>query len=374
VPAAARNKLHREPVADRPDVELRIHTPPDGEPELAEVAFPGGTQVGQAIEYLFQQLGELPAGPDPCWEEAEERLVGRWRTTAGGERGFLGDGVHALIADGEVAAVEFDRSARWNRHRGAAWVRRHARRSGPGRTVRLDTPHRMVAGLAEVVGELLGGAYSGPPSNGAPPCVEFVPVPGANGRNGSPAGAGLETNLADGLQRGRLPPEFVDLPVTGLVNIAEARTIVRELQRLDAGAGPIAVLALTTAQADLVRRLVRTTPNVPADVVVTTPSEFRHREAGTVIVSFVRSHTHRAVPYGDEPDWLPQALARGRRRLVLVGDPGTLARRADWDGPLEHLDGPAARRERDLVRQLVRYLHGRGRFSRAFRLCPGTPP
>jgi hypothetical protein len=375
VPAADRSRLDREPVADRPDVELRIHTPRGGEPELAEVAFPPGTPVARAAEYVFQQLGELPAGADPRWEDTPDRLVARWRIASPSGTADLGDGVRAAVGDTSVAAVEFDPAAGWDRERAAAWVRRHAGRCGPGRTVRLDTPHRMTPGLAEVVGELLGvGSYSGPPSNGAPPCVEFVPVPGTStGRNGQSVGAGLESDLADGRQRGRLPQDLADLPVTGLVNVTEARAVVRVLQQAGTDAGPVAVLALTAAQADLLRRLVRTTAGLPAHVVVTTPPEFRHREAGTVVVSLVRSHAHRAVPYGDEPDWLPLALGRGRRRLVLVGDPGTLARRAEWDGPLDHLDGPAARRERDLVHHLVRYLHGRGRFARAFRLCPGSP-
>ena len=68
------------------------------------------------------------------------------------------------------------------------------------------------------------------------------------------------------------------------------------------------------------------------------------------------------------------ALARGRERLILVGDPGTLARRAQWDGPLDHLDAAAARRERDLVGHLLGYLHGRGRHARAVRLLEGPPP
>src|SRR5439155_1534455 len=130
----------------------------------------------------------------------------------------------------------------------------------------------------------------------------------------------------------------------------------------DAAPGPVAVLALSAAQADLIRRLARDLPALPPGLTVTAPPAFRQREADTVVVSLVRSHAHRAVPYGDEPDWLPLALARCRRRLVLVGDPGTLARRAEWDGPLDHLDGAAARRERELVHHLVRYLHGRGRF------------
>ncbi|HEY1378996.1 MAG TPA: AAA domain-containing protein, partial [Gemmataceae bacterium] len=379
VPPARRDRLDREPVADRPDVELRIHTPPGGVPELAEVVFPAGTPVARAAEYVFKELGELPtpAGVEPRWEDDPDRLAARWRNGSA-TVADLGGGVRGVLADGPggwaTGGVEFDRAAGWDRDRATDWVRRHAGRHGPGRAVRLETPHRMAAGLAEVVGDLLGlGAYQMPPANGAAPCVEFVPVPGATG-NTRPGGAGLETDLADGRQRGRLPPDVDGLPQRGVVNVAEARAVVRVLQQLPADAGPVAVLALSAAQADLIRRLVRGTPGVPADVVVGTPPVLRQREAATVVVSLVRSHTHRAVPFGDEPDWLPLALARGRRRLVLVGDPGTLARRAEWDGPLDHLDGAAARRERDLIHHLVRYLHGRGRFARAFRLCPGTPP
>ena len=107
--------------------------------------------------------------------------------------------------------------------------------------------------------------------------------------------------------------------------------------------GPVAVLASPADQADLIRRLARNT-RMPAGVVIPTPPTIRHREAGTVVVSLVRSDEHRAVPFGEEPDWFPLALAHGRRRLILVGDPGTLARRAEWDRPLDHLDAAAARR------------------------------
>jgi hypothetical protein len=180
VPAAARGKLDREPVADRPTIELRIHTPVGGEPELAEVAFPAGTTVVQAVEYVFQELGELAAAGEPSWEETAERRIARWRTGTATATANLGDGVRALVIDAGVIAVEFDRAAGWDRERSTAWVRRHAGRCGPGRAVRLETPHRMAPGLAEVVGELLGaGSYLGPASNGAAPCVEFVPVPSA---------------------------------------------------------------------------------------------------------------------------------------------------------------------------------------------------
>ena len=66
------------------------------------------------------------------------------------------------------------------------------------------------------------------------------------------------------------------------------------------------------------------------------------------------------MSYGDEPSAAALALTRARQRLVLVGDPGTLARRAQWDGPLEHLDADAAKREREWVAALVRLLQGNG--------------
>lgn len=131
VSPAARGRLSREPVADRPDVELRL----DG-PELAEVVFPVHTPVAKAVEYLFQQLGELPAGPDPAWEETSERLVARWQCGSSSVA-ELGDGVRAVVTDAAIAAVEFDRAAGWDRDRASAWVHRHAGRCGPGRTVKL---------------------------------------------------------------------------------------------------------------------------------------------------------------------------------------------------------------------------------------------
>jgi hypothetical protein len=42
--------------------------------------------------------------------------------------------------------------------------------------------------------------------------------------------------------------------------------------------------------------------------------------------------------------------------LILVGDPGTLTRRCQWEAALDHLDEPTAARERDLLRQLIRAL------------------
>jgi hypothetical protein len=304
----------------------------------------------------------------------------------------LADGVREHIAERPAGwvtcALEFDRTAGWDRLRAEAWVRQHVGRHGPGRTARLDTPHRMAPALAGIVAELLGSdAYGASADSDGAVRVEFMPVPalGDGRRNGHAprlppeprGGAGLEIDLADARQHARLSDELrAVLPGRGLVNAAEAEAVVRLLARLvaDGSPGPVAVLALSAAQAELIRRLARSAPRLPAGLVIGVPPALRQREAGTVVVSLTRSHTHRAVFYGDEPGWLPLALARGRERLILVGDPGTLARRAQWDGPLDHLDAAAARRERDLVEHLLRYLHGRGPHAGAVRLLEGPPP
>jgi len=104
VPPDRRGRLDREPVADRPDVELRIHTPPDGPPELAEVAFPGGTPITRAVEYVFEELGELPASLSAECRVLSAELQSRGTMSVG-----LADGVRAAIADApggwEVFAV-----------------------------------------------------------------------------------------------------------------------------------------------------------------------------------------------------------------------------------------------------------------------------
>lgn len=61
VPSCERGRLSVEPVADRPDIELRILEDRNQMPQLAEVAFPSGTTAEQARSYLIEQLGESPS-------------------------------------------------------------------------------------------------------------------------------------------------------------------------------------------------------------------------------------------------------------------------------------------------------------------------
>ncbi|MFO0808687.1 MAG: AAA domain-containing protein [Gemmataceae bacterium] len=383
VPPAQRPFVACEAVADRPDIELRIVAPPGSDAQLAEVVFPPGSDVSAAKMYVFQELGEAPfraRADGPHWREDDSRIVLHLhgRCDAAVRTVELATGITELLAEvpngWATCGLAFAKSTGWDRTRAEAWAAQHVGRHDAGRAIRLETPYRLGVGLGGFVADLIGaGPYRGEvPHAGA---VEFVPVPSLpldrNGHTNGHAptrlgtdnrgGAGLETDLGDVRQRVMLPPELRDtLPPHGLVNLPEAKAVAKLLGQME---GAVA-LALTHAQAELIHKLA---PSATVDV----PSTWRQREAQTVIVSLVRSHTHRAVTYGDGPDWLPLALSRGRR-LIIVGDAGTLVRRAQWDGPLEHLDPVAAKRERDLTAQLVKYLQGRGRYARAFHLTEGT--
>jgi hypothetical protein len=424
VPPPQRAALETERLADFPDIELRILAAPGNRPVLAEVVFPPSVSVAQAKVFIFKELEELAVearGEGPVWAEepglvalhlspgepaaglcaALEPGVAEWVGAAGPEA----NGV-ARAGRWETRRLEFDRAAGWDRRRAEDWVSRYLNVRDLARTAHLDVPHRMQPDLAAFLSHLLfGGAYGLAPgspgsANGHAPCVEFVPVPsfrrerGERGRDRRDparprdaaggavprAGAGLELDLADARHRARLPADLVrDLPPTGVVNYPEAQAVVRVLEGLaatpQAGAPPaLAVIALSEGQAGLIRGLVRQSPRlaVRSRVDVGVPAAFREREYPVVLVSLTRSSAHRAVSFGEGPEALALALTRARCRLVIVGDPGTLARRSQWEGPLDHLDAAAAARERELVSHLLQYLQGRGTRPDAFCLHEGS--
>jgi len=261
--------------------------------------------------------------------------------------------------------------------------------------------------------------------DGAP--VEFVPVPAGwgdteLGRSGGGAGtavaarprtarggAGFEIDLADPRRLDPLPPELRSLlPAAGLVNYLEAQAVVRTLEQLvadpalrhagstrlvppcerpavngscTAGCGPqshspvVAVVAIYPAQAALLRLLIRRSAVLTVSdirIEVGPPALFRQRECLVALVSLTRSHTHRAVSFGDGPQTLVQALTRATSRVVVFGDPGTLLRRSQWAGELDHLEEADAHKERDLAAQLVRYIQGQGACARGFQLREGS--
>jgi hypothetical protein len=420
VPPGQRQWLESEWVADFPDVELRILSLPRTRPQLVEVVFPSSFSIGEAKAYIFKELEELAvqaAGNGLGWVEEPSRLVLRLADDPVPAKISveLEAGVHELVASVEperngdahalgwqTCCLEFDRAVGWDRPRAEEWVQRHLGRRDLSRTARLSVPHRMHPKLAAFLSHVLfGGAYGrlDADSAGSSAQVEFVPVPplrDAPSQGGAlllprKGGAGLEVDLADPRNRNRLPSELgADLPNLGFVNYSEAQAVVRLLETLalnpsasadlkqgDVSRPTVAVIALYPAQVELIRRLVRQSPRLASArlaVEIGGPEAFRERECAIVLVSLTRSHSHRAIAFGEGPEMLALALTRARSKLVLFGDPGALARRSQWEGPLDHLDEATAAREREVVTRLVHYLQGQGACPTAFRLRAGAGP
>ena len=154
-PRAAR--LRAEPLADRPQIELRFARTPDGGVGVAEVAFPGNTALTVAKAFLASELGEVRltvAGP-VRWHDADDRLIACWPAFDGPRGGWadLGDGVRERIAgvgpDAPTAAVSFDKADGWDRESAAAWLGRHMDRSA--RTLTLPRPAAEPAAAVRVL-------------------------------------------------------------------------------------------------------------------------------------------------------------------------------------------------------------------------------
>jgi hypothetical protein len=155
-PVDEESTLVTEPVLDRPEIELRLTADEDGEPRLAEVAFPAGMPVADAKAFLFANLGEVlvrPVGESHthdnhdaivvCWP-AVDHSDGTmcWVDLEPGVRERVtGDGAYAY-----TSAVAFDRSHGWTTERAAAWLTDRLSSSTPSRVAVLPA----VAELAEV--------------------------------------------------------------------------------------------------------------------------------------------------------------------------------------------------------------------------------
>ncbi len=411
VPEHQRCHLESERVIDSPNTELRIANPPGRAPYLAEVLFPNDTSIYDAKQYIFRELAELPItarGHSARWHETAERLVLRLADVPAHETVpiQLSDGVRALIASAPAdesgcepyytCCLEFDCGAGWARPKAEEWVQEHLGLRELGRTIRLTTPHRMRPSLVAFLDDVLFDDQSAFLARGdAEIAVEFVaipPLPWARERRGrheprhrpvqSRGGAGLEMDLTDARpNQDRLPAEFRPLlPPQGLVNYMEAVALVRVLEEItadrngDPHSQSIGVIALYPAQAELIRILLaRSTLLTDARVTIPVgaPAALAEAEFDTVLISLTRSHAHRAVTFGEGLRTLTQALTRARRRLVLFGDVGTMARRSQWEGAVDHLEESAALRERDLIVKLLDYIHGYGCRSETFLLREG---
>jgi hypothetical protein len=434
VTAEESQHLESEHLADRPDVELRILAVPRREPVLAEIVFPPTTSIAEAKEYIFKELEQLAVtapGRGLRWQEHPDRLVLRLAddevqealpvALAPGvrERVFPQPGGIAGSKTWATCCIEFDRSAGWQREHAEEWVQRHLGLRDFGRTALLDVPHRMKPELAALLSDwLFAGAYRSrcDLDQSGPAAVEFISVPPqrdgraadrggahpsrsrggtstiARAQAASPprrGGAGYELDLTDVRGRERLPADLrAGLPESGFVNLPEAQAVVRAVESLvtdpglhaaarrDGVVGPaVGVVALYPGQGELIRRLLQRSSVVGGsglEVKVDVPAGFRDQECLVVVVSLTRSHTHRAVTYGDGPQSLALALTRARSLLLVVGDPGTLVRRTQWETPLDHLDETASARERAVVVGLVEYLRGQESQPQAFSVREGS--
>lgn len=412
-----RTFLETEKVADCPDIELRILTAPRLPPALAEVVFPPALGIAQAKEYIYRELQELPIQAGGCtllWLDEADRAALKFGEASGPiVVANLEPGVREVIGVScwKTFRIEFDRSAGWDRKRAHDWARRHLRLNDLGRTAVLTQTYRMRPNLAELVAEWLAPAGYWPITASAPArngeraaVVEFMAVPALpraradrprtrsdRSRGHSPphtsdghlprTGAGLELDLAEARDRARLPAELLaHPPERGFVNYAEAQAVVRVIRDMLAAKGnsrpapTLGVLALYAAQAELVRRLLARDPVLAErcrDLKVEGPSGACHVECSVLLVSLTRSHASRAVSFGEHPRALVQALTRASERVILFGDPGTLCRRHQWEGTVDHLDAAGSARERVLIGNIARYLQGRGPLAHAFSLREG---
>jgi len=360
VRGADRRRLECEPVADAPDIELRLFNPLDGTPTLAEVVFPDRIEASAAREYVFRELGEVTCQPrtrSAVWETNSEGMIARFGPLdSEAKLAEVGSGVQEEVSDLETRAIHF--GPEWSLEQAREWASENVGRRDPGRLATLSKPYRTCPGLANWLNRAFATGFALSPVTDQTPHVEFLAVPDIDTRRRrepqrSPArtgGAGYEIDLADPRQRAALPAEFQDLPNSGFVNVPEAQALIRYLE-----AHPSAGLAITSpfpTQVSVLSRLAGRSARLSRVPVLDSVVAARH-ECDLLAVSLTRSHVARAVTFGETPSILAGLLCRARKKLLLAGDPGTLARRLQWEGPVDHLDAAEAARERDWVAALA---------------------
>jgi hypothetical protein len=355
-----RKRLECEPVADAPDIELRLFTPPNGSPTLAEVVFPASTTPTNAREYLFREMGEVTCAPRThtiVWEAASAGCVARFGPIDP-EATFadIGDRIREELSGLETRAVHF--TADWSRDQAEHWITEHVGQREPGRVVILDNPYRACPGLARWLNLAFDLGLAVPSVADEVPHVEFLAVPDMEQRrrrdgavrSGRVGGAGYEIDLADPRQRVALSADFPGMPATGFVNVHEAQAIVRYLE--SAAISHVAITSPFPSQVALLRHLVTKSPRL-AQARVLDAGEAARQECDVLVVSLTRSHVSRAVTFGDDPSVLAKLTGRARKKVLFAGDPGTLARRLQWEGPVDHLNAANAARERSWIAALA---------------------
>jgi hypothetical protein len=129
--AEQRRGMTREPLADRPEIELRF-VPNGDEPLLAEIGFPADTPLPAVKSFLYHELGEVLLRPcgEHRWHNHGEAITVAW--PAAGTDGVwidLEPGVREKVSGSGLfaftAAVSFDTSAGWDSEKAEAWLALH---------------------------------------------------------------------------------------------------------------------------------------------------------------------------------------------------------------------------------------------------------
>lgn len=311
-----------------------------------------------------------------------------------------------------TCCLEFDRAAGWDRSRAERWVEENLGLRDTGRTAVLGRSYRARPALWRFLANLL---YSGrgqavrdtgvltllaPES-----AVEFVAVPptsrieprrppepeprwsGGGTATLAPrvrqqrGGAGVEADLTDARRPDTLPADLrARLTTRGVVNHPEALAIVEALEELvrcpdflsaalawqrssvvpeNGEPSPRPVVAVSSpfpTQVELLRLMVERSvvlASAPVVIEVAEAAALAQREFLVVMLSLTRSHASRAVPFSDHPNDLVVLLTRAVDRLLVFGDPGTMNRRTQWFGTLDHLDEASGPMEQALIGQLL---------------------
>jgi len=117
--------LRVEPLADEPGIQLRFRDNPDGDTELAEVAFPAAFTLTHAKRFVFAELG-YPKSQflgRPEWSETADDVQCSWPGV--GTPFDLGSGIREFLSDGFTTQFCFATATGWTRESAEAWFAEH---------------------------------------------------------------------------------------------------------------------------------------------------------------------------------------------------------------------------------------------------------
>jgi hypothetical protein len=149
--------IETEPVVDQPDIELRILSIPRQAPQIVEVLFPVGMDIGEAKQFIFHELEETAVqtcGRSLCWFETAEEVILEFAQSGADSETLtiaLESGVSERIArlptsggmEWHTCSLGFARGAGWTRQRAEEWIAERLGLRSLGRTVLLMTPYRV---------------------------------------------------------------------------------------------------------------------------------------------------------------------------------------------------------------------------------------